>query len=697
MIKSKIYIKTAIIIAVIAAIFAAVLLPLAPAFAAGNTYVHFSWGDKQESVSVPEGTTFANVTKPAWTNPGYTLKWSLNPNSYEPVADSYAFTGEYTWVFALWQSGSGEEFRTVDYALNGGTLATGAATETVPKNTKYSELNMPTVTRAGYTFRGWSTDQAEYTAPDPDGLVYMNVTLYAFWQATGEEALIIFKLMGGHIPSDPDGESSLALANVPLGCFWSEVPLPEVTRPGYTLKGWARAGVLVTPETQVIPPDGNNNFGVEAVWEQEAGTVNITFDPNGGSLDAMYGYPVAVAAGTSWTLIPKPTPTRAGYTFRGWSTSSSNDSFVSGAVTADTTVYARWRADSGTTPDEVLVIFHPRGGTFDNVTETSLWLERVERGASWAGVTKPAVSRSGYIFQGWGRNGVLLTPETQVIPTEDGNFGVEAIWELASGNAQITFDPNGGSTTGGTNEFAVPLGTAWDAVTKPTARRTGYSFRGWSSSPTSDAWVTGTVADNMTVYARWESIDIKIVLKNNINDTTKTVSGSYDSLKLRYSFDVKFDTVYNLPTDWFTKTFNPELAGIISAIHSGANVTDKVFLEMYTNGAAPYDNNYFDTDLRLESLEYEMSAEWIYNSRAGADEVIGIRFFAKDSDIVAGNNVVTFNYTDEPLAEKESRLDVFWQSETWMYIKWILIAVAAAIALPYIFKFIAWIISAWKD
>ena len=117
--------------------------------------------------------------------------------------------------------------------------------------------------------------------------------------------------------------------------------LPTLTRTGYTFNGWytaASGGTKITP-TSVI----SANTTLYAQWI--INTHTITFNANGGT-----GAPsnIIVNHGSTATLS-STAPTRFGYTFLGWSTSSSATAatYKSGdtiTVTSDMALYAVWKS-----------------------------------------------------------------------------------------------------------------------------------------------------------------------------------------------------------------------------------------------------------------------------------------------------------------------------------------------------------------
>lgn len=62
----------------------------------------------------------------------------------------------------------------------------------------------------------------------------------------------------------------------------------------------------------------------------------------------------------------------------------------------------------------------------------------------------------------------------------------------------VTFDANGGTITSGNAVQEVESGSN---ANLPTVTREGYSFKGWSPSPTN-------IQSNMTTYAQWESLPV---------------------------------------------------------------------------------------------------------------------------------------------------------------------------------------------
>ena len=112
----------------------------------------------------------------------------------------------------------------------------------------------------------------------------------------------------------------------------------DVTRTGYTFKGWYGNENLTGSPVTAISSTETGNKEYWAKWE--ANTYTVTFDPNGGSVD-----PVAATTDSSGKLSSLPIPTHGGnYRFDGWYTAQTGGIKVTlnQVYTANTTLYAYW-------------------------------------------------------------------------------------------------------------------------------------------------------------------------------------------------------------------------------------------------------------------------------------------------------------------------------------------------------------------
>ena len=234
----------------------------------------------------------------------------------------------------------------------------------------------------------------------------------------------------------------------------------DVTRTGYTFKGWYDSKNLTGSPVTAIGDTETGNKEYWAKWEINQYT--ITFDTAGGSTVASItqDYGTAIAAPAN--------PTREGYTFFGW------DKEIPSTMPAENvTVTAKWVVNQYT------ITFDTAGGSaVASITQNY-----------GTAITAPAnPTRKGYTFIGWDK----AIPAT--MPAE--NMIITANWKV--NQYTITFDSNGGSEIA---PITQDYGTAITAPADPT--REGYTFIGW------DKAIPSTMpAENMIITAKWRDIAV---------------------------------------------------------------------------------------------------------------------------------------------------------------------------------------------
>ena len=236
----------------------------------------------------------AALVAPTVMRTGYTFKgWSPNVAATVPAEDV-----TYTAQWAINQYA-------VTFNANGGDGGTSGTQD------YGTAIVAPTVTRTGYTFKGWTPNVAA-TVPAED------VTYAAQW--TPNKYAVTF---------DANGGSGGATATLDYGA--AIVP-PTVTRTGYTFLGWS-------PEVaETVPLDGAT---YTAQWK--INNYTVTFDANGGE----GGMSRLVEYGSGLAM---PTVLRKDYDLVGWFTAASGGSLVAEgtAVTDDMTLYAHWELKPNT-------------------------------------------------------------------------------------------------------------------------------------------------------------------------------------------------------------------------------------------------------------------------------------------------------------------------------------------------------------
>ncbi|WP_369382182.1 InlB B-repeat-containing protein [Lysinibacillus fusiformis] len=250
--------------------------------------------------------TKAGYTFGGWyTDAGYTQTYDFNSN----------ITGNIT-IYAKWNA----QMYTVSFEVDGGSAISNQSVAHGGKAT------MPQVepTKAGYTFGGWYTDAGHTQVYDFTNVITENTTIYAKWNA--QTYTVSFEV---------DGGSAVSNQSVAHG-EKASLPTPAPTKAGYTFGGW------YTDVTHTEIYDFNNentaNTTIYAKWEPLKYTVS--FEVDGGN--AILNQSVAHGEKAS---EPNPAPTKAGYTFGGWYTSSTLEKlfdFESSSITRNMTIYAKW-------------------------------------------------------------------------------------------------------------------------------------------------------------------------------------------------------------------------------------------------------------------------------------------------------------------------------------------------------------------
>ena len=417
------------------------------------------------------------------TRSGYTFKgWGTSSTS---TSASYQPGGNYTanssrTLYAIWESNAPKTY-TVSFNANGGSGAPASQTKT---HNVTLTLSSTKPTRTGYTFLGWSTSSSATSATYSAGGSYTNnasVTLYAVW--TPNTYTISFNANGGS--GAPASQTKTYGVTLTLSST-------KPTRTGYTFLGWSTSS---TATSATYSAGGtfttNANTTLYAVWSPN--TYTISYSANGGS-----GAPSSQTKTHGVTLTLSSTkPTRTGYTFLGWSTSSTatSASYSAGGsftTNANTTLYAVW------SPNSYTVSYSANGGSGAPSSQTKTHGVTLTLSS-----TKP--TRTGYSFLGWSTSSTATSATYSAggSYTSNSSATLYAVW--SPNTYTVSYNANGGSgaPSSQTKTYGVTLTLS---STKPT--RTGYTFKGWatSSTATSASYSAGgnfTTNASTTLYAVW--------------------------------------------------------------------------------------------------------------------------------------------------------------------------------------------------
>jgi uncharacterized repeat protein (TIGR02543 family)/LPXTG-motif cell wall-anchored protein len=290
--------------------------------------------------------------------PGYTVEeWNTEQDGTGTEFTALTVVDDYMTVYAQWSDNEGTEV-TVTFVANGElALVNGEATvieevragQSMLFNSSGDNL-MPVATRPGYTFEEWNTAQdGTGTVFTEETAVPANMTVYAQWTAN---ALVEVTFNANEGVLAHDGGLRQVRAGQTLAANTTGVEMPDnPTRAGHSFAGWNTepdgSGDSFTADTVI-----DEDIDVYAQWEVVP--VVITFNPNGGTLAAggatrTVKHGQSLNSNTNGASMPG-SPSRGGFNFQGWNTSSAGTGAMfdgSTIVTANITVYARWTAIGG--------------------------------------------------------------------------------------------------------------------------------------------------------------------------------------------------------------------------------------------------------------------------------------------------------------------------------------------------------------
>lgn len=219
----------------------------------------------------------------------------------------------------------------------------------------------------------------------------------------------------------------------------------------------------------------------------------LSYNANGGS-----GAPssqTGTGVGSYTFPISNAKPTRSGYTFLGWSLSSTatSASYQPGGsitLTASDILYAVWKANTYT------VSYNANGGSGAPSNQTKTYGVTLTLSN-----TKP--TRTGYTFSAWNtaQNGSGTSYAPGGSYTANAAVTLYAQWTVNT--YVVTFDAQGGSVTPASK--SVTYGQPYGSLPVPV--RAGYRFDGWFTVATGGTQVTAetvvTVTAAQTLYAHW--------------------------------------------------------------------------------------------------------------------------------------------------------------------------------------------------
>ena len=268
--------------------------------------------------------------------------------------------------------------------------------------------------------------------------------------------------------------------------------LPTPLREGYTFLGWYdNADFTGSPRTY-IPAYWSGTL--YAKWQQNSSSepaAVIFWYLNGGTVNVTL--PSSVTS--TYTL---PIPTRTGYIFSGWYTSSTfaGDPITTISAGWQGSLYAKWTEE---TPEEV-IYWVLNGGSVSGTLPSFVT----------STYTLPTPTREGYTFAGWYSNPSFTGSALTSIPAGwEGTL--YAKWNIIENTDDIKWELNGGSYKNGTLPTSVSrrytLPNAW-SMNPP---YDGCDFDGWYDNAefTGNSLTRINAGWEGTLYAKWDCSDVE--------------------------------------------------------------------------------------------------------------------------------------------------------------------------------------------
>lgn len=363
------------------------------------------------------------LTKNAYQKKGYIFQgWSkvrngeVDYNDEESVVNLTAQDGEVIILYAKWKAIT----YTIEYDGNG---ATGGNTNSSKHN--YDEeapLTQNGYTKTGYTFKGWAESatgakkyndkQVVKNLTEIDGKV---ITLYAKWEPI--KYTVVYSGNGATTGSTASSEHIYDVKK--------ELTPNGFSKTGHTFKGWATSssGSKVYSDKQEVEnltTENGRTVTLYAKWERN--TYNITYKRNHTNTDAenLDLNPKTALYEDEVTL---PTPTRTGYTFKGWNTNrNATTGVATWKIVDNITLYAIWQVNTYT------VVYNENGATSGS-TPNSIHTYNV-----YQKLSRNGFSRTGYSFDGWSNSAGgsrVYTNEQSVVnltSTNGATVNLYAVW-----------------------------------------------------------------------------------------------------------------------------------------------------------------------------------------------------------------------------------------------------------------------------
>ena len=569
------------------------------------------------------------LTSNAFTRSGYTfLGWSTSSSATtvtytnsQSVKNLSSVNGDTVNLYAVW---SKIPTYTISYNANGGSNAPSSQTKTKDvkltlsstKPTKSYTINffanggtvsMSSIT-LNFTFNGWNTNANGSGTSYASGGSYTNnesATLYAQWKA-------------------------------PSACV-----LPTPNRTGYTFLGWS---TISTATSATYPPGSTYNLCVDvnlyAVWSKIP-TYTISYNANGGS-----NAPSSQTKTKDVALTLSSTkPTRTGYTFLGWSTSSTATTATyqaggSFTANADTVLYAIWKANTYT------VKYNANGGSGSMSSSSHTY------DVSKA-LTSNAFTRSGYSFLGWSKDSSATTAtytnsqSVKNLTSVNGDtVNLYAVWHKHSYTSKVTTAAT--CTAAGIRTYT--CSGCSDSYTE-TIAKLGHNY---STSYTVDTPATCTTAGSKSQHctrctAKQNVTVIPATGHNYVNGTCSSCGKTNVTTSAAITVSSASVSAGNQVKVIISLKNNPGITSMLLSVNYDESKLQLVKVEDCENLGSAFHSNVLSSPFTLSWANDTATSNYTYNG-----DIVVLTFKVKDDAEVGATPItVTYEYNNYDIIDKD--------------------------------------------
>ena len=382
--------------------------------------------------------------------------------------------------------------------------------------------NVPS--RTGYTYGGWK---------DNNGNIY-NKTNRLYSVSGAHNGLTVIWNANSYTINYSGMEGATLSAMPTAHVYGTNTKIADPVKTGYTFNGWKVNGGAAVKNLTLGATDYTNVISLQATWT--ANKYTVAFDKQNGT-----GGSTSAAATFNSAMPAITVPARTGYTFGGYYTAkngggtqyytSSGASAKNWNITANTTLYAKWTANTYT------IIYNSNKPSGASSEITGLTASSTHTYDVAGSLTANGYSLVGRTFKGWATsaNGSVLYGDEDTVKnltsSANGKYNLYAVWQ--ANKYTITFGTAGGSSV---SPVEATFDSGLPAVGLP--MRAGYIFDGFyteeNGGGTQYYKADGTaetdkytVDGNLTLFAKWTPVSYTIAFYDGDTFIKKTENVVY--------------------------------------------------------------------------------------------------------------------------------------------------------------------------